>query len=61
MIIETWLSFGLEYMFTPNIGLAISASTQSARLKSPEGSGLPDDEVNGIAKIGLLGGLRIYF
>lgn len=55
------VNLGLEYMFTPNLGLAVSFNTHSARLKSPEGTELPEDEVSGIAKIGLQGGLRVYF
>ena len=55
------VALGAEYMLTPNIGLGVSLNTQSANLKQPEGTQLPDGMHGGMYKLDLQGGLRVYF
>ncbi len=49
---------GIEYMVSPKMGVGISTSSVGATL--PEQDGLKDD-VSGIVRINVMGGLRFYF
>ena len=55
------LKLGAEYQLFSNVGVGVEFSRISTAYIKPEGLLIPDDESYGIARYGVLAGLRFYF
>lgn len=52
---------GAEYQILPHVGVGLDLCRLSTAYQKPEGFSLPDDEGYGIARFGVVAGLRFYF